>query len=93
MACDVTSTSSSSPFAFRCRQMFADAGAPSASRCSRSFTPGTSSGGRMSRMVMLRNCSREYPYRFTAASFTARNRSVSASKTHIACGLASKRSR
>ncbi len=42
---------------------------------------------------MRRNSSREYPYRFTAASLTARKRSVSASNTHIAWGLASKRRR
>jgi len=38
-----------------------------------------SSGGRMSVMVIARNCSTDQPYCWTAVSLTARNRRVSES--------------
>src|SRR5436190_14953210 len=60
---------------------------PTASSSARAA--GTPSRERMSRIVIARNSSRECPSCSIAASLTARNRSVSESKTHIGSGLAS----
>ena len=52
-----------------------------------------SSGGRISNTVIWRNSSCVYPYRFTAALFTARNLKVSKSYTSIGKGDVSNRMR
>ena len=84
----LTRTRMTRPPLSRCRHTPASSN-PSVTAATFATRAGTSSGGRMSAMVIRRNSSRAYPYLATAASFTVRKASVSRSYAHIGCGFAS----
>jgi hypothetical protein len=76
-------TGKTTPYLSTCRHLSAVLCVPEPRFWVRRSRSGTSSAGRISRSVMVRNSCREKPYLLTAASFTSRKVSVSWSKIHI----------